>query len=78
MKELLSRIRYCDLEIKSLIALKNKMECNAMSIKTSNSKEKVSGTKNLDCTYSIVNEYIDIESIIHTKVNNLWMIKRRH
>lgn len=41
------------------------MECNTISIRTYNSKEKVCGTKNLDSAYSILNDYIIIEVYVY-------------
>ncbi len=60
LKDLLEHIRFADLEIKSLMTLKDRLGARALAI-TSNISERVSGSKDIDGVYSIVDGYVDLE-----------------
>ena len=70
LKDVLLRIKSSDIEIKSLINLKNSMRENVLSINSSIS-EKVSGSKNLDGVYDTVDRYLDLEEVINNKLEVL-------
>ena len=72
VKDLFKNIRFSDLEIKSLISLKAKMEESALNI-----SEKVSGSKNSEGVYGIVDGYVDLEKIISDKSKSLFENKRK-
>ena len=76
IKDLFKNIRFSDLEIKSLISLKAKMEESALNL-NSNISEKVSGSKNSEGVYGIVDGYVDLEKIISDKSKSLFENKRK-
>lgn len=68
--DLLKKIRFSDIEIKSLVSMEKRMEDDALDV-NSNVTEKISGTKNLNGVYDIVNCYIDLGQVIHDKLVQL-------
>lgn len=75
INELLNEIRFSNIEIKSLISLKNKIESNASSI-NSNISEKVSGSKKSDRTANFIVDYVDLEKVIDEKLKILTDAKK--
>lgn len=76
IKDLLERIRFADLEIKSLMTLKDRLGARALAI-TSNISERVSGSKDIDGVYSIVEGYVDLEKVIIDKSKGLLEAKKK-
>lgn len=76
IKDLLERIRFADLEIKSLMTLKDRLGARALAI-TSNISERVSGSKDIDGVYSIVDGYVDLEKVIIDKSKGLLEAKKK-
>ena len=76
IKDLLEHIRFADLEIKSLIAMKDRLGARALAI-TSNISERVSGSKDIDGVYSIVDGYVDLEKVIIDKSKGLLEDKKK-
>lgn len=74
--ELLKKIKFSDMEIKSLVSLRNKIEDRALSI-SSNISEKVTGNKQLDKTCDLVVNYVDLDSEIKFKIIELERDKGR-
>ena len=68
--DLLKKIRFSDIEIKSLVSLKNRIEDRALSI-NSNISEKVAGNKQLDKTCDLIVNYVDLDSEIKVKITEL-------
>ena len=76
IKDLLEHIRFADLEIKSLMTLKDRLGARALAI-TSNISERVSGSKDIDGVYSIVDGYVDLEKVIIDKSKGLLEAKKK-
>lgn len=76
VRDLLEHIRFADLEIKSLMTLKDRLGARALAI-TSNISERVSGSKDIDGVYSIVDEYVDLEKVIIDKSKGLLEAKKK-
>ena len=76
IKDLLEHIRFADLEIKSLITLKDRLGARALAI-ASNISERVSGSKDIDGVYSIVDGYVDLEKVIIDKSKGLLEDKKK-
>ncbi len=75
VRDLLDHIRFSDLEIKSLMALRDRLGARALAINSSLS-ERVSGSKNLDGMYSIVDDYVELEKVIDEKLKILTDAKK--
>jgi len=76
VRDLLEHIRFSDLEIKSLISLKDGLGARALNIKSGIS-ERVSGSKDLDGIYSIVDDYVALEKCIFSKSKELLNDKKK-
>ena len=74
--DLLNKIKFSDMEIKSLVSLKNRIEDRALSI-NSNISEKVAGNKQLDKTCDLIVTYVDLASEIKVKITELERAKCR-
>lgn len=76
VRDLLEHIRFSDLEIKSLMSLRDRLGARALAINSSIS-EKVSGSKDIDGIYSIVDDYVELEKVIIDKSKGLLEDKKK-
>ena len=70
VKDFLIKIRRFEIEIKTLIDLKNRMKENILTL-NSNISEKVGGSKNLNRIEKDVINYVNLERVIEDKIRTL-------